>query len=119
MVQLEPMRTAASAGSASATGTQALARSNRSRARSLNRILSGQHLDDHSHYHHHEFDGDKDDLSDSEHTLNDNEKDLEDLVDQDGDVHETTANEQDLEAGGARLEKKKTSRSVKDRNLVG
>ncbi|MCJ1404435.1 hypothetical protein MMC11_007660 [Xylographa trunciseda] len=118
MVQLAPIRTAATAGSAIDTDAATRTRSNRSRAPRLNRILSGQHLDDHSHYHHHDFESDRDDSSDSEDTLNENEKDSEDPLEQKGDVSKGIGNEQDLEAGGTQLEKKKTSRSVKDPNLV-
>ncbi|MCJ1393860.1 hypothetical protein MMC18_006736 [Xylographa bjoerkii] len=118
MVQLAPVRTAASAGSAPGAGATTRTRSNPSRPPGLNRILSGQHLDDHSHYHHRDFEDDGGDSSDSEDTLNENEKDSQVAAEQKGEVPEETANVQDLEAGGAQLEKKKTSRSVKDPNLV-
>ncbi|MCJ1416310.1 hypothetical protein MMC32_002645 [Xylographa parallela] len=118
MVQALPINTDPFAGCTPDAGTTTRTRSNQSRPQRLNRILSGQHPDDHSHYHHHDFEGDGDDSSDSEDTLNENEKDSQDAVEAKGEVPEGAASEQDLEAGTAQLEKKKTSRSVKDPNLV-
>ena len=118
MVQPLPISPTPSAGSAPDAGPTTRTRSNQSRPQRLSRILSGQHLDDHSHYHHHDFEGDGDYSSDSEDTLNENEKDPQDPAEQKGEVPEGAASQQDLEAGAVQLEKKKTSRSVKDPNLV-
>ena len=76
----------------------------------LSRIFSAQYLDDHSVYHHDNeaaSDDDTDTDVSEELTQEENEETRKDWL------------KRDLEAGGAPLEKKKTSRSVKDPNLVG
>ena len=136
MVELEPVHsapsntysvdTSASARSHSrgrTTDNPYLSRVHSGRGRppntNLTRIYSSQHLDDQSFYHdwHSEHHGDSDGSGDN--TPDTNEKLPGDVL-ADGKETDRTAiaNEGDLESGGAPLEKKKTSRSVKDPNLV-
>ena len=136
MVVLEPIRSAPS--NTSGVGTPVSARSHNRRRNTddpylsrtqsgrdrppnanLTRIYSFQHLDDQSVYHdwNHEHQSDADDSGDS--TLDANEKLREDVqADEEGTDRTAIAKERDLEAGGVPLEKKRTSRSVKDPNLV-
>ena len=119
MVELEPIRSAASAASRSNIDTPATPSSTQSRSRGLplSRIYSAQHLDDQSLYHHDDYD----DSEDSEGTLADeDEKVPTDPVEQNGHVPGETAEQRDLEAGGAQLQKEKSARSAKtkDPNLV-
>lgn len=105
--------------------------SNRSRTRSrpssphLHRFFSSQHIDDQSVYHGHQDIHSDDDStyegSDlSQHTTE--KDDLEARAEGEGKVGEVRDGvpaERDVEAGRPPLEKKRTTRSIKDPNLVG
>ena len=136
MVELEPIRSAPS--NPSGVDTPASARSH-SRGRTtddlylsrtqsgrdrqpntnLTRIYSSQHLDDQSFYH----DWDNEHCGDTDHS-GDNTPDAKEklpgdaLADDEEADRTAIANQADLESGGVPLEKKKTSRSIKDPNLV-
>lgn len=114
-------RTAASRRSSRATASRSRASS---RDRDLSRVLSGNHLDDHSHYIHHSqeeraltddesTDGAELDERDSE----DAKVDLE-AVEEAGHDGETIQSIIKDEEAGLRLQKSKSTRSVRDPNLV-
>lgn len=83
----------------------------------LSRVFSAQHIDDHSHYHsygeHHDQQSESTSSDDSDCAEEvEREKDRETG---DGELRDGVVNERDVEAP---LEKTKSSRSVKDPNLV-
>ncbi|KAF7509834.1 hypothetical protein GJ744_007345 [Endocarpon pusillum] len=90
----------------------------------LERLYSGQHLDDHSYYHHddHEYSDDGNGLN----TLaiarledDTSEDGVADRIGEDaGEVQDGVPDKRDLESGGPPLEKKSTTRSVKAEYLV-
>ena len=92
----------------------------RSRPNELTRIHTGQHPDDHSYYHNeadHESTSDEtDEWEEVRHE--DDERNLEDGIEVDREVRAGIANERDLEKNDKVLERKKSSRSAKDPNLV-
>lgn len=113
-------------------GTLASRRSSRSRAnsspsrRQLNRVLSGNYLDDHSHYDHHphsEAGVDDADCSDDAELTEKDSRDTEEsppsgsneTLDESATTHQSIV--RDVEAG-PKLKKEKSSRSVRDPNLV-
>lgn len=139
MPELEPIRTTASAHARPNRAQSFGSQSNRSRTESyrsqtrrpnanLHRILSGQHLDDVSVYHHdhnHESDEDTDEPPSSSTDLSEEVTEKEDHVDARAagteevpEVRQGIPGSRDLEAGRPKLEKKQTSRSIKDPNLV-
>lgn len=117
-------------------------RPSRSTAPQLHRIFSGHYLDDHSTYydHHHDERDDEEAIDDSESTSAQDTSESSD--DSDGtveeaqrekerekagreeeeeevpEVREGIPDERDVEAGRLPLEKKKSTRSIKDPNLV-
>lgn len=121
MPELEPIRTAPDTRSRPSRPQSSRTRS--SSAPRLSRVFSAKHLDDGSTYHGGDHDtGHRGDDDDSE------ESDLSEKVTREGDeedrrngeeevdeVRDGVRNERDLEAP---LEKKQTTRSVKDPNLV-
>lgn len=90
----------------------------------LERLYSGQHLDDQSYYHHddHEYSDDTDGL----HTLaiarleeDTSEDGVADRIGEEaGEVQDGVPDKRDLESRGPPLEKKSTTRSVKAEYLV-
>jgi hypothetical protein len=125
MVELEPIRSSNSRSPRTSrpNSTRSRSQSNRTREPNLTRIYSAQHLDDQSFYHHdwnHEEAPEVKGDDKSDETLNDGEKSPEDLEEKEEPEDRTAlANNSDLEAqGSAPLERKKTSKSIKDPNLV-
>ena len=118
MSELQPIRSGMTGTQRSQVNTSATERS-RSKA-DLVRIFSAQHLDDYSVYHDHEVASDDDSYTDvsEELTKEDEEAAREEGLNEDPRVDMGVAGQRDLEAGGVPLEKKKTSRSTKDSNLV-
>ncbi|MCJ1245795.1 hypothetical protein MMC30_002999 [Trapelia coarctata] len=113
MVELEPIRTAASNKSKARSSPRS--QSSQGRTPNLTHIYSAQHLDDQSCYHHDWRTGDDPDGEDSgQTTVDESEKGSGELEQDEQHDRTATANKGDLEAGGALLEKKKTSRSAKD-----
>ena len=118
MVELEPIRTAASKKSNSRPSSLR-SQSSRERAPKLTRLYSAQHLDDQSCYHQDWRTGDDRDGEDSgERPVDKSEEGSGDLEQDKKHDRTATANQGDLEAGGAPLEKKPTGRSARDPNLV-
>lgn len=137
MPELEPIRTTASVHPRPSRAPSLRSLSSRSRAQSfrsqstrpngnLHRIFSGQHLDDVSVYHH-DYDHERD--NDDQHTPS-NDSSEETMEKQDDaeareagmeevpEVRQGVKDSRDLEVGRPTLEKKHTSRSIKDPNLV-
>ena len=124
MSELEPIKTAASANSRRC-GPRSTRSQNSSASRpQLQHVVSGRHLDDHSLYHPHddvsvEEEGEwvEDESDYSEQVAKDeNEKAEEDGIEETSEVRGGILTERDLEPPP--LERKQTSRSVKDPNLV-
>jgi hypothetical protein len=91
----------------------------------LERLYSGQHLDDHSYYHHddhHEYTDDDSSSIWATDTLDEEQGDdgkTERGNEEADDVRDTNPNARDLESRTSKLEKRTTTRSVKPENLVG
>lgn len=139
MPDLEPIRTTASAHARPNRAQSFGSQSSRSRTQSfrsqtrrpnanLHRILSGQHLDDVSVYHYdhnHESDDDEDEHTSSSTDLSEEVTEKEDNVEARAagteevpEVRQGIPGSRDIEAGRPKLEKRRTSRSIKDPNLV-
>lgn len=125
MPESEPIRTAASGRSRPSRAQSFRSQSSRPSS-NLHRILSGQHLDDASVYHHdhdHESDNEEENTysTDSLEEVTekeDNAKAREAGAEEVPEVRQGIPDCRDLEAGRPKLEKKQTSRSIKDPNLV-
>ena len=127
MPELVPIRTTGSGRSRPSRAQSFRSQSSRPTG-NLHHILSGQHLDDVSVYHH-DHDHESDDDEEEENTYS-SESSQEVIEKQDNaeargagaeDVPEARQgipDSRDLEAGRPKLEKKQTSRSFKDPNLV-
>lgn len=139
MADTRPARTALST-----SRTRSRSRPSRPSSPPLHRILSNQFPDDHSVYHHENGEGvhvdtDVESLHKTEterrraelEDESDSAADEAELSEKDGVTHEVNGettileirngivDERDVEAQPAQLEKKKSSRSIKDPNLVG
>ena len=119
MVELTPIRPSASAPPRPNRANSAHSNRSRSTKPALARVHTAQHLDDTSIYHqHNEADPhDDDDTSEQLQSEDDEEARKEGLAVQ-SEVRMGVPDEKDLEAGSPLFEKKKSSRSVKDPNLV-
>ncbi len=99
-------------------------RSSRPTIPQLERLYSGQHLDDQSYYHHddHEYSDDTDSLNASatvrlEEDTSENRK-AERIREEAGDSRDSIPDDRDLELQGPPLGKRSTTRSVKPEYLV-
>ncbi len=116
MSQLEEIKTNTSAREARSRSQSAISEASARQPR-LSRVFSAQHLDDHSDYHSHgehynqQLEPTSNDDSDSAEE-GEREKDRET---DNGELRDGITNERDVEAP---LEKTKSSRSIKDPNLV-
>ena len=123
MPQLEPIQTAASANSRGEPRSTSSRDSSTSRS-PFNHTVSGRHLDDHSLYHPHNDVSDKEEgewvENESDYSeqvaKNENEKAEGTGLEETSEVRGGILTERDLEAPP--LERKQTSRSVKDPSLV-
>ena len=119
MVELAPIRPSASAPSRPIRANSAHSNGSRSTKPGLTRVHTAQHLDDTSVYHHYNESESDDDGGTSEDLQpeDDEEARKEGLAVQ-SEERMGVSGERDLEAGDTTLEKKKSSRSIKDPNLV-
>jgi hypothetical protein len=91
----------------------------------LERLYSGQHLDDHSYYHHddhHEYTDDDSSSIWATDTLDEEQGDDGKTVrgnEEADEIRDGHPNARDLESRTSKLEKRTTTRSVKPENLVG
>ncbi|KAK5149049.1 hypothetical protein LTR04_000147 [Oleoguttula sp. CCFEE 6159] len=121
----EPIRPARSR-TATTERKRSRSRSSRPSSPHLQRFFSAQHLDDHGYYHHEHAAGESEAeldhySSDTLETLDSSENDNEKEEEQQGSVPEVRdgiPDERDAELGRPQLEKKQTTRSVRDPNLV-
>ena len=125
MVELEPIRPSASAPSRANRVKSTTSDGNRSTRVPLDRVDTLQHLDDQSLYYsdhaHHEdsFDDDVTEADNSEIlSEEDDEEAREKGIEEETEVRMGVANERDIEKGDIALEKKKSSKSIRDPNLV-
>jgi len=112
MVELEPIRTAAS-NKSKGRPSSLRSQSSRGRAPRLTRLYSAQHLDDQSCYHQDwRTEDERGGEYSGETTVDESEKGSGDLEQNEEHDRTAAANRGDLEAGGAPLEKKKTSKAI-------
>ena len=124
MPELEPIRTAASASSRRGGPGSSRSRESFTSRPQLQHVVSGRHLDDHTLYHSNDEvsgngeAGQVEDESDysEQFAKDENEKAEEDGTQETSEVRGGILTERDLEAP---LEKKQSTKSAKDRNLVG
>jgi len=123
MPELKPVRTAASVDSRGSGPRSSGSRNSSKNRPQLHNVVSGRHLDDHSTYHGHdeltpkeEGQWVEDDSDYSEQVRKDeNEKAEEDGTRETSEVRGGILTERDLEAP---LERKQTTKSIRDPNLV-
>ena len=124
MPELESIKTAASANSRRGGSRSTRSRNSSTSRPQLQHVVSGRHLDDHSLYHPHdnvsaaeEGEWIEDESDYSEQVVKDENKEAEeDGTEETSEVRGGILTERDLEAPP--LERKQTSKSVKDPNLV-
>ena len=118
MPELEPIKTAASASSKGVGARSSRSRNSSTSRPQLQHVVSGWHLDDHSVYHSNDEHESIEDESDySEKVVKDeNEKAENDGIEETSEVRGGILTERDIEAPP--LEKRQTSKSAKDPNLV-
>ncbi len=119
MPELEPIKTAASANSRGGGARSPRSRNSSTSRPQLQHVVSGRHLDDYSLYNGTEGEGaaieDESDYSEQV-AKDENEKAEEDGIEETSEVRGGILTERDLEAPP--LEKRQTSKSAKDPNLV-
>ena len=123
MVELEPIHPSASAPPRTTNRTDStMASSNRPVRQPLDRVYTAQHLDDHSLYHLDHTDSFEDDVTEADNSEilseEEDEEAREKGIEEGMDVRMGVVNEKDLEKGDRALEKKKSSKSIRDPDIV-